>query len=389
MALCCPHIWFLEIRVPTILLIDDDIALLASLGATLESAGYLVQRASRLEQAGQVIAADPIDLVMLEVDTDNGRGWDLLRELAALPDLPTIVLTAHGSEDDVVAALNIGAADVITKPFRSSEVVARIRRHLRSSDAQWALPRRPAPAPVAPPPMPVDVGSTRSTGRRDDPDETPVFMDLAAEHSLLQERMSADVYAGNIEELPLAQRLRTARQQQKLGLVQVELDTKLRIWYVQAMEESRFGMLPRGMAEEMLRAYAQYLGLDVEHAVADFRAEFADLPMQPLAHLGGKPEPRELPQWMLISAGIVLALVIGLGSFWVFAPEQVVAINANLRSLVSPATPTATASPTPRPTLTPTPQPTATATATPTATPQPTATVTPTVDPLATATPGP
>jgi DNA-binding response OmpR family regulator len=382
----------LETRVPTILLIDDDVALLASLGETLESTGYTVYRASRLEQAGRIIADEVVDLVVLEVDTDNGCGWDVLRELTALPDLPTIVVTGFGSEDDVVAALDMGAADVITKPFRSNELVARIRRHLRTVPVQSPVQHLPPQAPtaplVAPPPPPT---TPRVSSRRGEVDETPVFMDLAAEHTLLQERMSAELYAGNIEELPLAQRLHTARQQQKLSLVQVELDTKLRIWYVQAMEESRFGMLPRGMAEGMLRTYAQYLGLDVEHVVADFRAEFADLPMQPLAHLGGKPEPREVPQWMLVGVAALLALAIGLGSFWFFAPDQVVAINANLRSLVSPATPTATLSPTPKPTLTPTPQPTATAVVTPTATPTqaPTATATPTLDPLATVTPGP
>ncbi|HEY0735739.1 MAG TPA: response regulator [Herpetosiphonaceae bacterium] len=374
---------------PTILVVDDDVNLLSSLGATLEAEGHRVLRASRLDQAGRYVATEMIDIVLLEVETEHGRGWDFLRELTTLRNLPVIVASGHGLEEDIVAALDLGAVDYLTKPFRTNELMARIRTRLREapSQRQAVPPATPSPAArqqVAPPP---------AAGYPDeefDPD-APLFMGLADEHSLLQERAAVETYAGNIEELPLGPRLRAARQRGNLSLVQVELDTKLRIWYLQAMEETRFGMLPRGMAEQMLRTYVQYLGLDVEHALADYREEFADLPVQPLAHLGGKPEPREIPRWIVIGVSSLLALILGLGSLWVLVPDQVIALNTNLRTMINPPTATATPTITPPPTLTPTATatPTSTPTLTPTTAPTSTPTLAPTVDPNVTATAGP
>ncbi len=366
---------------PTILIVDDDVNLLSSLSATLEAEGHRALRASRLEQAGRFVATEMIDIVLLEVETEHGRGWDFLREAATLRALPVVVTSSHGLEEDIVAALDLGAVDYLTKPFRTSELLARIRTRLREAQARHPITPQPKTSPPSTPITGPPPSQTYPNGDID-PD-APVFMDLAAEHTLLQERAAAEVYTGNIEELPLGARLRAARQRGNLSLVQVELDTKLRIWYLQAMEETRFGMLPRGMAEQMLRTYAGYLGLNVEHAVADYREEFADLPVQPLAHLGGKPEPREIPRWLVILASALLALVLGIGGLWFLAPDQVVALNTNLRTIINPPTATATPTITPPPTLTPTrtPVPTATATATATATPPPTATPAPTVAP--------
>jgi DNA-binding response OmpR family regulator len=375
--------------VPTILIVDDDVNLLSSLGATLEADGHRVLRASRLDQAGRYVATEIVDVVLLEVETEHGRGWDFLRELTAVRHLPVIVISSHGLEEDIVAALDLGAVDYLAKPFRTNELLARIRTRLREARSMRSVSSQPIPPPSQPSTQPHSAPAARPANNEADPD-APLFMDLAAEHSLLQERAAIESYAGNIEELPLGARLRAARQRGNLSLVQVELDTKLRIWYLQAMEETRFGMLPRGMAEQMLRTYTQYLGLDVEHALADYREEFADLPMQPLAHLGGKPEPREIPRGAVIAASALLALVLGLGSLWLLAPEQVIALNSNIRTMISPPTATATPTVTPPPTLTPTRTTTPTATATSTPTTPPTATPTaPPPDASVTATAGP
>lgn len=375
---------------PTILVVDDDVNLLSSLGATLEADGHRVLRASRLDQASRYIATEMVDIVLLEVETEHGRGWDFLRELTTLRNLPVIVTSGHGLEEDIVAALDLGAVDYLTKPFRTNELLARIRTRLRESQSHRPATSQPAaPSPAARPPVAPARAAKSYPQEELDPD-APLFMGLADEHSLLQERAAIEAYSGDIEELPLGARLRAARQRGNLSLVQVELDTKLRIWYLQAMEETRFGMLPRGMAEQMLRTYSKYLGLNVEHAVADYREEFADLPVQPLAHLGGKPEPREIPRWIVIGASALLALVLGLGSLWLFVPDQVIALNSNIRTMINPPTATATPTITPPPTLTPTS--TATPTATATVTPTATATITPTTPPVdasATTTAGP
>lgn len=358
----CAHVTGPEKFVPTLLLVDDDTQLLASLGATLEDAGYTVLRANRLDVAGRFIATELVDAMVLEVATERGQGWDFLREVVDVRNLPVMVLSAQGREEDVVAALNSGAMDYLTKPFRSNELLARLKSRLRVAPVEVSIP----------PAMSFSPASVRAS-KKDDID-SPLFMDMAAEHSLLQERQSAEVHSGNLEELPLDQRLRVARQRLKLSLVQIELDTKLRLWYIQAMEEGRFGMLPRGQAERMLRTYVQYLGLDVERAVEDLRSGFVDLPIQPLAYLGGKPEPREFPQWIILAVAAALALVIGLGSIWFFAADQVGAIGANLRGMVVRPTVTPTPTRTPVPTLTPTRTPTPTLTPTPTPTIIPTAT---------------
>lgn len=376
---------------PTILVVDDDVNLLSSLGATLEAEGHRVLRASRLDQAGRYVATEMVDIVLLEVETEHGRGWDFLRELSTLRSLPVIVTSGHGLEEDVVAALDLGAVDYLTKPFRTNELLARIRTRLRETQSQSpTTPQPAAPSPAVKPPTAPRPTAATYPDEAFDPD-APLFMGLADEHSLLQERAATETYAGNIEELPLGARLRAARQRGNLSLVQVELDTKLRIWYLQAMEETRFGMLPRGMAEQMLRTYVQYLGLDVEHALADYREEFADLPVQPLAHLGGKPEPREIPRWIVIGVSSLLALILGLGSLWVLVPDQVIALNTNIRTMINPPTATATPTITPPPTLTPTATatPTTTPTVSPTTAPTVTPTLAPTVDPSVTATAGP
>lgn len=385
----------LESYVPTILVVDDDISSLSAISAALESADYHVLRASRLDQAGRIVATEPIDLVVLEVATEHGGGWELLREITDLRNMDVIVLSSHGLEEDIVSGLDIGAVDYLTKPFRTNELLARVRAQLRDAERRsgsatpelLSRPSRPVAAPFAPLSSPPPAAPPEDLD-----DQTPVFMDAAAEHSLLQERMSVEIPQDDIELLPLGQRLHTARQLRKLSLVQIELDTKLRIWYLQAMEESRFGMLPRSnMAEQMVRTYARYLGLDVDHAVADFRAEYADLPVQPLAYLGGKPEPRELPQWLVISVAAVLALALGLGGAWLLVPDQVAALTTNLRERVVPPTATATPTPTVPPTLTPTrtPTPTSTPTATPTSTATPQPTNTPSPEASVTATTGP
>ena len=376
---------------PTILLVDDDINLLSAMAIPLEEAGYHVQRANRLDQAGRIVATDELDLVLMDVATDHGRGWDLLREIVEFRDVPVIVVSGHAIEDDVVAAFDIGAVDFVPKPFRMGELLARVRARLRTEPpaSRDAVPLRDvAPPPVEaagrlePPPvyaMPV----------RPAPDDTPIFMDAAEEQLLLEERAATTDFEGDIEELPLGERLRVARHRAGLSLVQVELDTRLRIWYIQAMEEARFGLLPRGnAAETMVRNYARYLGADVEHAVRDFRSAYAGQPTQQITNLGAAPQPREIPQPLIILIAALLALVIGVGGFWLFAPNQVAALNDNVRLMIDPPTvtptPTSTVPPTVTPTSTPTPTATSTPTATPTETPRPTDTPQPTVDPALT-----
>lgn len=370
----------------TILLIDDDMHVQASLGELLREAGYQVISVSGVDQADLALAGQAVDLALLEVATQHGEGWNYLRMLAHGRGVPVIVVSRHGREEDIVAAFDLGASDVVTKPFHSGELLARVRARLRDH-GQAASAAVVAPAHPATPSSPPAAAAERFSAADGDAQDTPVFIDPADEQALLRERDAAEEPPADLDSLPLSDRLRAARRRLKLSLVQAELETKLRMWYLQAMEEARFGLLPRGaQAEEMVRRYAAYLGLDPERAVTDFRTEYGEQPPQPIAYLGGRPEPREIPQWLIVTTAALLALAIGVGAIWFFAAEQAAALGANLRALVSPPTATPTPTATPFPTLTPTPQPTATATPTPrpttTPTPRPTAT------PLPSALPG-
>ncbi|MBA3944363.1 MAG: response regulator [Herpetosiphonaceae bacterium] len=357
----------------TILLVDDDVSLLAALGTDLERAGYTVLRASDVDNGAQLLEPPP-DLVILEVNSDGGAGWELL-SYAVRRGTPVLVLTSRAREEEVVEALEAGAVDVLSKPYRTNELFARIRSRLGT------------PAPASSPP----VSGYQPAARQLPPaEEAEMFMDHAAERELMSAPTApVEPLAQPIEDLPLGERLRAARQSRRQSLVQVNLETKsnIAIWYLQAMEEEKFGLLPRGpLAAQMVREYAEYLGLNGAHALADFRRQHDIGPFQPLPSLGGRPEPRTLPRWLAPVAGLLVALVLLVGglSYSAKARSNVGVLGQNIRGAFARATPTPTptntplpATITPVPTLTSTPTALPTATATATDTPVPTATLSP------------
>jgi DNA-binding response OmpR family regulator len=124
---------------PTILVVEDDEAIAAGLVRVLEGQGYGVRLLG--QGAGAVLAAQaPVGLVILDLGLPDVDGMDVCRRLrAARPDLAILILTARDHELDIVAGLDAGADDYLVKPFRLSELLARIRSHLRrtsGSDAE-------------------------------------------------------------------------------------------------------------------------------------------------------------------------------------------------------------------------------------------------------------
>jgi DNA-binding response OmpR family regulator len=114
-----------------ILVVDDDEAISAGLTRVLENQGYFVRRLDR--GAGAVAAAKPdIELVVLDLGLPDIDGIDVCRKLRnARPELAILILSARDEELDVVAGLDAGADDYLVKPFRLSELLARVRAHLR------------------------------------------------------------------------------------------------------------------------------------------------------------------------------------------------------------------------------------------------------------------
>ena len=116
---------------PRILLVEDDDAIASGLVRVLGSQGYEVRRLAAGRPA-LTAAGEDVGLVVLDLGLPDVDGLLVCRQLrAARPDLAILILTARDRELDVVAGLDAGADDYLVKPFRLSELLARVRAHLR------------------------------------------------------------------------------------------------------------------------------------------------------------------------------------------------------------------------------------------------------------------
>jgi DNA-binding response OmpR family regulator/transcriptional regulator with XRE-family HTH domain len=345
----------------TILIIDDDVALLARLGAEIQQAGYDVLRASETRSADLLLDERWPDLVLLDTDTSRGEGWEVLGRVVARA--PVIVISGRGLEEDIIRGLDAGAVDYLPKPFRTGELLARIRVQLRD--------RRPAAQPIEPAPRdeaqqsPAVAPLRQFAARHQGEDEAePLFITYGEEQRLLHDSQTPadELHADELAGLQLGQRLRAARQRKRITLVQAELESKVRMHYIQAMEEEKFSLLPRGpITEDLLRAYAGYIGVDVSQALEEYRRLHFNGAIEPPNALGGSPLPRTLPRWVSRLIAAILALAIGLGGIWAIDPGGLTALVARARALVAPPAlaPTVAPPPTslPLPSSVPTPTP--------------------------------
>jgi two-component system KDP operon response regulator KdpE len=114
-----------------VLVVDDDPAILRALRTNLTARGYDVRVAERGEEALQMAASHPFDLVILDLMLPGLSGLDVCRALRAESSVPILVLSARGEERTKVRALDLGADDYLTKPFGMDELLARVRALLR------------------------------------------------------------------------------------------------------------------------------------------------------------------------------------------------------------------------------------------------------------------
>lgn len=115
----------------TVVLIEDEKQIRRFVRASLESAGMVVHEAETGKQGLVEAATRKPDLVIVDLGLPDAEGLDVIREMRGWTELPVIVLSARTREDEKVAALDAGADDYLTKPFGVSELLARIRAHLR------------------------------------------------------------------------------------------------------------------------------------------------------------------------------------------------------------------------------------------------------------------
>jgi two-component system KDP operon response regulator KdpE len=114
-----------------VLVVDDEGPMRAFVRRNLEARGYEVAEAANgLEALATARHTDP-DVVILDIMMPHLDGYEVCRRLRKLSDVPVIVLTAMGDERDIVAALDSGADDCLTKPFGVEELLARLRSVLR------------------------------------------------------------------------------------------------------------------------------------------------------------------------------------------------------------------------------------------------------------------
>ena len=127
---------------PRILLIEDEPALARGLSDTLRTNGFDVTVVADGALGLDAAVGGTADLILLDVMLPKVNGYEICRTVRAQGlDVPILMLTAKGQEQDVVLGLNLGADDYITKPFRVGELVARVRAFLRRSQAAPAVVR--------------------------------------------------------------------------------------------------------------------------------------------------------------------------------------------------------------------------------------------------------
>jgi two-component system, OmpR family, KDP operon response regulator KdpE len=118
-----------------ILIIDDEAQIRKLLEITLESNGYTVIQASTAKEGIIIAANHPPDLIILDLGLPDMDGHTALKELRQWYTSPVIILSVQSSEHDIIKALDSGANDYLVKPFRTGELLARMRSALRSSAA--------------------------------------------------------------------------------------------------------------------------------------------------------------------------------------------------------------------------------------------------------------
>ena len=116
---------------PLVLIVEDEAPLRRFLRAALVAQGYRLVEAETASEGLQRATEHNPDIVLLDLGLPDGDGLDVTSRLREWTGVPIIVLSARGQERDKVQALDVGADDYLTKPFGTSELLARIRVALR------------------------------------------------------------------------------------------------------------------------------------------------------------------------------------------------------------------------------------------------------------------
>jgi len=123
--------------VARLLVVDDEPQILRALTPALQAEGYAVETAANGESALVKMAADPCDLVIVDLGLPDMDGKDVIVRLREWSSAPVIVLSAREQESEKVAALDAGADDYVNKPVGIDELMARLRANLRGRERRF------------------------------------------------------------------------------------------------------------------------------------------------------------------------------------------------------------------------------------------------------------
>jgi two-component system KDP operon response regulator KdpE len=119
------------INAPRILIIDDEIQIRRLLEMTLEADHYKILLAETGNEGLRRAETDRPDLIILDLGLPDMDGLEVLQQLRSWTDLPVLVLSVRSGEEDIVHCLDAGADDYLVKPFRTEELLARVRTAMR------------------------------------------------------------------------------------------------------------------------------------------------------------------------------------------------------------------------------------------------------------------
>jgi DNA-binding response OmpR family regulator len=160
-----------------ILVVEDERSIRTIVEYALRDAGFRVLTAARGDDALGVVAAEPVDLVVLDIMLPGLDGLEVCKRIRAERNIPIIMLSARGEELDKVLGLELGADDYVTKPFSPRELVSRVKANLRRARLE---PDRTAPLRVGG----LEIDATARTVRRGDEEITLTFSEFEILHKL-------------------------------------------------------------------------------------------------------------------------------------------------------------------------------------------------------------
>lgn len=113
-----------------ILLVEDNLNIRESLEYSFKVKNINLVSKSNIKDTLDYLENNKVNLIILDVTLPDGNGFDLYKNQIKNMEIPVIFLTARDSEEDIVNALDMGASDYLTKPFRTGELIARINKIL-------------------------------------------------------------------------------------------------------------------------------------------------------------------------------------------------------------------------------------------------------------------